>query len=1009
MGNFCFRRTPDRKPSDENLVKEPIVNEDDVFANIGPKESPEEIEEKARLLSYDALKYDLQYRQHLFILNNVFLAVQFFKNYEKEKKEIEMMKDARDREVTKKLTSIHKSCYYTGSIFEQVENHTRLRKRNEAYGKYIAPAMEYHINYDNVKILQRHESPTDFKHGASALQFKMDTNTEEFQQGEVHLCLERGNDLRSNNYGGSRVSIGYDSPDNIGSTTTTDATVDSRNRRRRKRRRKKPQLENLDVISSGTTDLSSSSSDEQEEAESSTLFPILAKSPWANRKRSTMKKAKSESHLTVNNESNGGSTIDSGIRSFPDTNASLPDLNNSQTMTSELRGCLKSEKRHLQEDARISSTLNVSLLSSSALARKFTMNFEDIALLLGDKNLAYNHTSRYHMVNYEKHIHGNAAHYRFLPSITVPFWPDEYIEWIMRERVPTRDVRLNQVYVWPTKAMVEKAMHLGCNLIPKLPNSSSNPSATHSWMMNFTKIEAFLMRTLLHSQIRCYLFCIVLYKMYLEDMKAPLVSAHHIRHILFKMCEEEFLQWPEEQLAEKIFQLMETLHRALQKQRLPNYFIRKRNILENIPTQQILRSQKRVSEMLESWPIRIFHILEALSSIELAPGFYPRFPFEKLNYYLTAESWTIIKHLPLMESSGEQPQNILSSDDDSEENVRIGGARGGVKHKRQYMKNKQIIQEKAGINFNAKIWHLDRIRLNSILPLFIEHFIAMGKKSNEFGDRGQALLYLNHAENLAKLMEEECNDVDKTKKYKDDIRQLRGASRSGSGDRSRTYNLIWKQETKMTRLSFKNDQVVFRTRQKQEKNSNPKLPDQPQPTSRPNSLNLNSSRMGLAKSLTSIPSINSYYKVDESDSSHSDDNLSENEGKGNHQVQVHADVHPENASMSHAPDSSHLGAANVRHIYGSQMYPIKEDDSEKSYEEIQKPVVDNVQVQFKSAQRGSLNTKTQGGKNLGKEVQQDKLFPRQHRYTSSSVISGHPGIPEPPGGSTSDSDEVTAL
>ena len=94
------------------------------------------------------------------------------------------MKDERDREVTRKLQSSHKSSFYTGSIYEQVENHARLRKRNEAYGKYIAPPMEYYISYDNAKILQRHESPTDFKPAASELQFKMDTNTEDFQQGE---------------------------------------------------------------------------------------------------------------------------------------------------------------------------------------------------------------------------------------------------------------------------------------------------------------------------------------------------------------------------------------------------------------------------------------------------------------------------------------------------------------------------------------------------------------------------------------------------------------------------------------------------------------------------------------------------------------------------------------------------------------------------------------------------------------------------------------------------------
>ena len=76
MGNVCSSGTSDR--ADE--ASHPFPNDDSTDGRL--QRSTDEAE-RAKELSYEALQFDLLHRQHMFILNNVFLAVQFFRNYEK--------------------------------------------------------------------------------------------------------------------------------------------------------------------------------------------------------------------------------------------------------------------------------------------------------------------------------------------------------------------------------------------------------------------------------------------------------------------------------------------------------------------------------------------------------------------------------------------------------------------------------------------------------------------------------------------------------------------------------------------------------------------------------------------------------------------------------------------------------------------------------------------------------------------------------------------------------------
>ena len=91
-----------------------------------------------------------------------------------------MMKNERDREVTKRLLPHHKTCYFTGCLYEKLADNVMLRRRKEPWAKPLAPVMEYYINYENAEILRNDE----YRTGTAGLQFKMDTDTKAFLRGE---------------------------------------------------------------------------------------------------------------------------------------------------------------------------------------------------------------------------------------------------------------------------------------------------------------------------------------------------------------------------------------------------------------------------------------------------------------------------------------------------------------------------------------------------------------------------------------------------------------------------------------------------------------------------------------------------------------------------------------------------------------------------------------------------------------------------------------------------------
>ena len=93
-----------------------------------------------------------------------------------------------------------------------------------------------------------------------------------------------------------------------------------------------------------------------------------------------------------------------------------------------------------------------------------------------------------------------------------------------------------------------------------------------------------------------------------------------------------------------------------------------------------------------------------------------------------------------------------------------------------------------GLNTDAEIdlemkipKRLDEIRKKSLLVFFIDHFIALVKKSNEFRAYGQSLMLVLQSQNLLKLMEElGYGETQEFAAFRIELEKLRSISRVGT-------------------------------------------------------------------------------------------------------------------------------------------------------------------------------------------------------------------------------------
>lgn len=381
---------------------------------------------------------------------------------------------------------------------------------------------------------------------------------------------------------------------------------------------------------------------------------------------------------------------------------------------------------------------------------------------------------------------GSVVRRHVIPGVYIQ-WPAAIaFEWAIRDDRPTIiDRRTTLRYKWPTDSMINEIRRLKCVVVPKgcVPKRGENRDSSVEWEVAFPKAEKYIETKMSHAQMRCFLFLVALHKTFIE----PVTAYHgllieHIRNHMYWECEANYPNWPENRLGKKLLRVLRMLYVRLGRADMPGYFIREKNVFENVPGRYLRPAQELIHRVTEA-PVMYF--LVALRNIRYTSGkFYPALDFKRLHSILVSEG--IRTANPLLYRLVENDRN------EGGRKTRDGGLDAKAEWRKRHqeeIKRKFRMEERekkkleenlesqrrasvdsvdlqvsSSTKFDERLtmcpfqWsaekNFDVYKQRAILMFFMDHFIEMAKKSLKLATSKQSLFYLRHAWYLSKLLED---------------------------------------------------------------------------------------------------------------------------------------------------------------------------------------------------------------------------------------------------------------
>lgn len=258
------------------------------------------------------------------------------------------------------------------------------------------------------------------------------------------------------------------------------------------------------------------------------------------------------------------------------------------------------------------------------------------------------------------------APWEIIPAISCA-WPREANEWIYRQRETREDPLTQQKVQWPTLEMINKITNFGCHVIPQgyAPKLGTNPQRELEWKIVFPEAERYLESRLTASQAKVYMITKALLKSFVEpnlERGVNMFTTEHIRSHLFWQCEYNYIAWPEEHLGETLVRFLTSLLHCIKIHRLPDYFMPKRNLLENIPEKLLVDLHKRIYRIVES-PVPF--VMIAIRNLRYQRDFYPKLKYKGLYSRLIVDDPSKIIN-PIVEVDIDSLVHAPSDDEDKE-------------------------------------------------------------------------------------------------------------------------------------------------------------------------------------------------------------------------------------------------------------------------------------------------------------------------------------------------------
>lgn len=230
--------------------------------------------------------------------------------------------------------------------------------------------------------------------------------------------------------------------------------------------------------------------------------------------------------------------------------------------------------------------------------------------------------------------------WEIIPALSAP-WPNEAYEWMHRQR----DIKVNpitqQQFQWPTPDMVNKVVSFGCLLVPLgfIPKSGINVHRELEWKIAFPNAERYLEGCLTSAQCKVYIVAKALLQTFVEPFIEGTLNGftnEHLRTHLFWQCEMNYAAWPEDYLGEALLRFLNSLLEHIKRQRMPDYFLPKRNLFENIPDRIMVDLHKRIFRITEN---PLMYTLIALRNLRFRqPGLEHPFDFKELYTTMTVDN-----------------------------------------------------------------------------------------------------------------------------------------------------------------------------------------------------------------------------------------------------------------------------------------------------------------------------------------------------------------------------------
>lgn len=261
--------------------------------------------------------------------------------------------------------------------------------------------------------------------------------------------------------------------------------------------------------------------------------------------------------------------------------------------------------------------------------------------------------------------------FEIIPAIQCP-WPREANEWIYRKRELREDPMTKSLVQWPSLEMINKITDFGCCVVPQgyAPKNGSNPQRELEWKIIFPEADRFLESKLNAPQIKVYMITKALIKAFIEpcmERGLNMFTAEHVRNHLFWQCEHNYTAWSEDELGEGLLRFLGSLLHCFKTHRMPDYFLPKRNLLENIPEKVLVEVHRKIYRIVES-PVP--YVLIAIRNLRYQKNFYPKLKYKKLYSRLLVNDPT--KILNPRNSVNVDELIVAPSDDDETTEVAIG-------------------------------------------------------------------------------------------------------------------------------------------------------------------------------------------------------------------------------------------------------------------------------------------------------------------------------------------------